>query len=175
MTKGFIVLLVIGIQNVQSFVPTHYHHAIKNSNNNNNNNNNIPLYSTSESSSWSVADDWSTLSESDSTVDSNIVFDADYAKKVADEMAAAYGKPEPLSEEDVWIRDVVDEIHNAFSTLDSNVPLYDTSYEEPSIKDTVNNDMDDEIAMLIRCNEQPETMLIAGREGLTTLDTGRER
>mmetsp|Transcript_6602 Transcript_6602/g.11398 ORF Transcript_6602/g.11398 Transcript_6602/m.11398 type:complete len:586 (+) Transcript_6602:116-1873(+) len=124
-------------------------------------------------SSWSVADDWNALSEANIVVDTSIVFDGEYAKKVADEMVAESPPTEPLSEDDVWIRDIVDEIHNAFSTLDDQ-PLYDTSFDEPSlddevVKEALQNDMGNEIAMLIRCNEAPESMLIAEGRALAPL------
>eukprot|EP00751_Fragilariopsis_kerguelensis_P016143 CAMPEP_0170837918 /NCGR_PEP_ID=MMETSP0734-20130129/3059_1 /TAXON_ID=186038 /ORGANISM="Fragilariopsis kerguelensis, Strain L26-C5" /LENGTH=640 /DNA_ID=CAMNT_0011205209 /DNA_START=120 /DNA_END=2042 /DNA_ORIENTATION=+ len=91
-------------------------------------------------------------------------------------------------EEEYWVQDevdeIIDEIHNAFSTLDAT--MYDTSFlnsEQPkkrSFLDTsrtsfqeqqqtqqdraqqeqFESDMDDEIAMLVRCNEQPESLLI---------------
>jgi hypothetical protein len=125
-------------------------------------------------SNWGVTDDWSSLSDATNTADSNTVFDANYAKKVADEMAAASSATQtPLSEEDIWIRDAVDEIYNSFSTLDDQ-PLYDTSYDEPSptsysIEESLNNDIGNEIAMLVRCNEQPESMLIAEGRALMPL------
>ena len=135
------------------------------------NNNNYGGGDFGQTSSWSVADDWSDLSDANNAVDSGIVFDKDYAKKVADEMAAAVPKA-PLSEEDIWLRDIVDEIQNAFSTLDEQ-PLYDTALEEPSGEKqtggTMQDDMEHEIAMLIRCNEQPESMLIAEGRALPPL------
>lgn len=86
-------------------------------------------------------------------------------------MAEASPPLPPLSKEDAWIRDVVDEIHNSFSTLDDDPPLYDTSFDEPTVRweDAVQNGMDDEIAMLIRCNEQPEHVLIAEGRALPPL------
>lgn len=144
-----------------------------------NNNNNDEAYSggssPSSASSWSVADDWTSLSRvssnSATTTDSSVVFDEAYTTKVANEMAAGSPTLPPLSEEDIWIRDVVDEIHNSFSTLDDDPPLYDTSFDEPTVRweDAVQNEMDDEIAMLIRCNEQPENVLIAEGRALPPL------
>ncbi|KAG7346760.1 4Fe-4S single cluster domain of ferredoxin I [Nitzschia inconspicua] len=128
--------------------------------------------SVSESSSWSVADDWSSLSKTacSSNTDSSIVYDDAYTAEVARNMVQASPQLPPLSEEDIWIRDIVDEIHNSFSTLDES-PLYDTSFDEPtvSLEDAIQNGMDDEIAMLIRCNEQPENVLIAEGRALPPL------
>jgi hypothetical protein len=118
------------------------------------------------SCSWSVADDWTALSKASSsiTTEDSIAFDGVYPVAVANDIVTA-------SDEDVWIQDVVDEIHNSFSTLVDHPPLYDTSFEEPTmnIENSLENEMDDEIAMLIRCNEQPETMLIAEGRALPPL------
>jgi len=77
-----------------------------------------------------------------------------------------------LSEEDIWIQNIVDEIHNVYSTLDDQ-PLYDTSFDEPSvdrsIEDSIHNNMDDEIAMLVRCNERPDSLLIEEGRALPPL------
>ena len=125
------------------------------------------------SSSWSVTDDWALLSQADSTVDSSIVFDSEYAGQVAQEMVAGE-ETATLSEEDVWIRDVVDEIHNAFSTLHEDPPLYDTFESSKSSTNSLDtgdmeSEMEREIAMLIRCNEEPESMLMADGKALPPL------
>jgi hypothetical protein len=117
---------------------------------------------------WSIADDWTSLSDTSSSVDSSVVFDGKWTAKVAKEMAAASPKLNPMSREDIWIRDILDEIHNAFSTLENDPPLYDTSLDELSV-DSVLNDMSNEIAMLIRCNEEPELMLISEGRALPPL------
>eukprot|EP00534_Pseudo-nitzschia_fraudulenta_P003116 CAMPEP_0201136556 /NCGR_PEP_ID=MMETSP0850-20130426/54946_1 /ASSEMBLY_ACC=CAM_ASM_000622 /TAXON_ID=183588 /ORGANISM="Pseudo-nitzschia fraudulenta, Strain WWA7" /LENGTH=579 /DNA_ID=CAMNT_0047407865 /DNA_START=148 /DNA_END=1887 /DNA_ORIENTATION=+ len=78
-----------------------------------------------------------------------------------------------MSEEDMWIEDAIDEIHNAFSTL-GDQPLYDTSFDEPSvdrsIEDSIDSDMDEEIAMLVRCNESPDYLLIEEGRALPPLN-----
>jgi hypothetical protein len=121
------------------------------------------------SSSWSVADDWTSLSEASSSItctDGSVVFDEAHATTVTNDIITV-----THSDEDIWIQEVVDEIHNSFSTLVEHPPLYDTSLEEPtlSLEESLQNEMDDEIAMLIRCNEQPETMLIAEGRALPPL------
>jgi hypothetical protein len=116
------------------------------------------------SNSWSVADDWTSLSKASTTTDNSVVFDVTYDTTVANDIVSG-------SDEDIWIQDIVDEIHNSFSTLVDHPPLYDTSFDEPtmSLEDSLQNEMDDEIAMLIRCNEQPQTMLIAEGRALPPL------
>ena len=75
-------------------------------------------------------------------------------------------------EDTIWVQDdvddMIDEIHNAFSTLDKN--MYDVVDDTKasssrrggtdSISANTQLIMDDEIAMLIRCNEQPDSLLI---------------
>jgi len=72
-------------------------------------------------------------------------------------------KRKEMSEEDIWVQNAVDEIHNSYSTVD-DVSLYDTSFDEPdldrNIEDSTRSNMDDEIAMLVRCNESPNSLLI---------------
>eukprot|EP00980_Cylindrotheca_fusiformis_P003773 scaffold834_cov123-Cylindrotheca_fusiformis.AAC.20 len=124
--------------------------------------------------SWSVADDWSSLSSEDvenASVDSSKLFNKDPSIQAAREMELA--NPvlvvEPPSEEDIWLVDAIDEIHNAFSTLDEN--MYDTSYDEDGFLSSQNMDdaMDQEIAMLVRCNEQPEDLLITEGRAIAPL------
>jgi hypothetical protein len=129
---------------------------------------------TSSSSSWSVSDDWTLLTEAAKELDSNVVVDVNYVRQVAREMEAAisHGDKILMSEEDVWIDGVVDEIHNAFTTLDEQ-PLYDTSLDEPSqesLREAFSDDnLSHEIAMLVRCNEQPESLLISEGRALPPL------
>ena len=75
-------------------------------------------------------------------------------------------------EDTIWVQDdvddMIDEIHNAFSTLDKN--MYDVVDDTKasssrrggtdSISANTQLIMDDEIAMLIRCNEQPDSLLV---------------
>ncbi len=95
----------------------------------------------------------------------------DFEEVNSDEIHYTY---EQISEEDAWIEDIIDEIHNEFSTLDG--PLYDTSFDEPSIsvEDAILGKMDAEIAMLVRCNERPDALLIEEGRALPPL-TNEER
>jgi hypothetical protein len=132
--------------------------------------------SSTTTSSWAVTDDWTRRSEADAEEDSSIVVDVTYVSRVARELEAANlqggSNRQIMSEEDIWIDGVVDEIHNAFSTLDGQ-PLYDTAIDEPnedSLKEAYSNDnMSHEIAMLVRCNEQPDSLLISEGRALPPL------
>jgi hypothetical protein len=131
--------------------------------------NDIDSSSSSSSSTWSEADDWSLLSlesEQESTPDSEELYNQDLAWNAAKDFEAASVNV-VSSQEDNWISSMVDEIHNSFATLD--VPLYDTSFEESG---TVSNDVDEmsnEIAMLVRCNEHPEDLLVSEGRALAPL------
>jgi hypothetical protein len=114
--------------------------------------------------SWSVVDDWSTLSSEhpENVPDSGTLFNKDPVTDAVREFEAAGGPALELSEEELWIHDIVDEIYNDFSTLDSNeAPLYDTGFDESKTKVNYLDDMGKEIAMLVRCNEHPEELLIS--------------
>jgi len=106
----------------------------------------------------SISSDWasSVHSETDDVIGPSVGFEETSNRATNEEK-------DRMSEEDIWIDNVVDEIYNAYSTLDDQ-PLYDTSFDEPivdrSVADSINNDMDDEIAMLVRCNERPDSLLI---------------
>ena len=117
---------------------------------------------------WSDSNDWvsTVYSETSSPIDDTIsVFEQEDTAEIVDEKVQ-------ISEEDVWVQDIVDEIHNAYSTL-SDQPLYDTSFDEPSVDNSIeasiDSVMDDEIAMLVRCNEQPDSLLIEEGRALLPL------
>lgn len=139
-----------------------------------------------EQNSWSVADDWGALSEvegsllTDSSIDNGgeTVFGTLHTVRVAAALdAAARAEREKnaaattaVTKEDRWVQDMVDEIH--LSELEAAmVPLYDTvvTDDDDEIATAVKDDMGDEIAMLIRCNEAPESMLIAEGRALPPL------
>lgn len=88
---------------------------------------------------------------SDWTIDSSSDFEEQNATDFDEEMPQ-------MSAEDIWIWDAVDEIHNDFSTL--NDDFFDEQSADDSIEASVDSEMDDEIAMLVRCNEEPESLLI---------------
>ena len=120
-----------------------------------------------DGSSWSVSgDNWGSISDTSSvtTVQENI---SEFTNEMMTDDDVSSQIILEIPEEDNWIQDdvdeMIDEIHNSYSTLDVN--MYDTSLDEPSkvnnrIQESTENAMDDEIAMLIRCNEQPTSLLI---------------
>ena len=115
---------------------------------------------------WSVVDDWSQLSSEhpDNAIpDTESIFNQDLAENFARDIEELT----QLSKEDLWINDVVDEIHNEFTTLDE-VSLYDTEFGEPDVVHSI-DDMGSEIAMLVRCNENPEELLISQGRALPPL------
>ena len=124
------------------------------------------------SPSWLETDDWSLLSwekELNSSPDSESLFNQDLGWATARDFEAATQDNATLSHEDVWLGSIVDEIHNAFATLEGEPPLFDSSFDESN---TVTNDIDamsTEIAMLVRCNQQPDELLISEGRALPPL------
>ena len=124
---------------------------------------NFDYVSSSTSSEWESPDYLKTCDDDeDPSVDFKVVNNIE-----------TYKKNEQVSEEDAWIEDVIDEIHNDFSTLDA--PLYDTSFDEQivdrrSVEDSILGNMDKEIAMLVRCNERPDSLLIEEGRALPPLE-----
>lgn len=129
------------------------------------------------SSAWSETDDWSFLSsdhELNSSPDSEALFNQDLGWTTARDFEAAAPGNVTLSQEDAWLGAIVDEIHNAYATLEGEPPLFDSSFDETN---TVTNDIDamsTEIAMLVRCNQQPDDLLISEGRALPPL-TDSER
>jgi NAD-dependent dihydropyrimidine dehydrogenase PreA subunit len=142
------------------------------------------LRTSNKDEGWSVADDWDALSNENpinSVPDSRDLFNQDVARNAAQTILPDnHGDDDhaELSEDDAWIRDAIEEIQNPLHVSDS--PLYDTpsqmlgmaqgrkqrgkqlSKEEK--QKAWEEQMGNEIAMLVRCNESPEDMLIkAGR------------
>lgn len=140
-------------------------------NGNNNNSNN----------EWSVADDWEALSAENplnSAPDSATLFNQDIAHNAATSILADnHGEDiQVTTPEDIWLNEVIEDfLQNPLTTT----PIYDTqvvdeqqpqpsSSNERKSPDEAQRDfeerMGEEIAMLVRCNESPEDMLV---------DTGR--
>ena len=130
-----------------------------------------PTWHYSEPSSWSIGDDWSELSQESTTPDSEILFNQDLARNAAREISAA--ATTTLSEEDLWINEMVDDIYNPLGSRD-DPPLYDTGFETYTKTISFLDEMGTEIAMLVRCNERPEELLIEGGRALPPL-TDHER
>jgi len=115
--------------------------------------------------SWSIADDWESLSSSsqeNSSFDSSNLFNQHPADRAARELEAQMHAMDQneASSEDVWVTDAIDEIHHSLGSGQDG--LYDTSFDEEdySAKATSQEIVDQEIAMLVRCNEHPDDLLI---------------
>ncbi|CAJ1946446.1 unnamed protein product [Cylindrotheca closterium] len=114
--------------------------------------------------SWSIADDWDSLSSSsqeNSNFDSATIFNQHPADHAAKEFEAREDNGvKEASGEDPWLTDVIEEIYHPLPTVQDN--LYDTGFEEEDFGSAASSDevMDQEIAMLVRCNEQPGDLLI---------------
>lgn len=108
---------------------------------------NVDSFDSFQNNSWSALSDW--------------VMDSSDFEEIEEIDNANVGKgTKVMSEEDIWIQDAVDEIYNLFPTLDD-----DSGYEhgtDDKIQASIESEMDEEIAMLVRCNEDPESLLIAG-------------
>ncbi|KAI2511819.1 hypothetical protein MHU86_2551 [Fragilaria crotonensis] len=119
---------------------------------------------------WSVEDDWWRLSEAENTADLPVA-----GEDIARTAAVSMDQPidQVLSEDDQWIYDSVDTIND--SALDSEAPQH-AIYDAPGdvIQVAREDDMGREIAMLVRCNESPQDMLIAEGRALAPL-TDEER
>ena len=116
-------------------------------------------------SSWSIGDDWSSLSNENpvnSAPDLDKIFNEDLATQAARRME--YSVAAPTEEEDEWISQAVDEVHNhgLFHTSD-DPSLYDTGFETYAQSVSFLDEMGHEISMLVHCNERPEDLLV--REG----------
>lgn len=134
---------------------------------------------------WSVADDWGSLSSENpvnSAPDSSDIFNQDIANNAAQSILADNHDEniEPLSEEDVWLNEVIEDI---LSTPLSSTPLYDTGSLDPQNTNArrqkmktpkekqleLEQLMEDEIAMLVRCNESPEEHLVRAGKSIPPL------
>ena len=130
--------------------------------------NNDILYATNKDE-WSIADDWNELSAENplnSAPNSQDIFNQNIGQKATQSILPDnHGEQmEEWSAEDRWVHDIIDQFQNPISTS----PLYDTgsSKEDDFLTKNKNFEehMGDEIAMLVRCNESPEDMLVrAGR------------
>jgi len=134
---------------------------------------------TTSSDGWSVADDWNNLSGENpynTAPDTDDIFNQDIAQNAALSILADNDGEDlpPLSKEDVWMQEIIGEI---VTDPLSSTPLYDTlGRDRPSKHKTpqqqhqeMEQHMEDEIAMLIRCNESPEDMLVRSGKAVADL------
>lgn len=112
--------------------------------------------------SWSVEDDWAQLSDTDNAgPNSGDIYNTDIVRKAANEIDVGQ-EVHQLSIEDALIADIVDTVHHNgwyFEPSPGEAALYDTKTEELTHM-SFEDEMGKEIAMLVRCNQFPEEMLI---------------
>lgn len=125
--------------------------------------------------SWSVGDDWSTLS-SDSPqngVDGASIFNIDPASEAAKEMSYSAESDYYQSAEDSFIAETMDTINSPIHEVDSP-DLFDTSYkenfEEYTKTESFLDEMGKEISLLVRCNESPDQLLVSLGKKLPDLE-----
>jgi ferredoxin len=123
--------------------------------------------------SWSVEDDWTRLSDADNAApDSDEIYNQDIARKVAQEMDGDQRKElYKLSKEDEFIAEAVGTVHHHGWYIEpspGDPALYDTSTEEVT-KMSFEDELGKEIAMLVRCNQFPEELLIGEGRALAPL------
>ena len=129
-------------------------------------------------SSWSVGDDWSSLSSEspeNAVPNTDDIFNEDLASQAARLMEPTTTPAEP-SQEDTWLSHAVDEIHNhghVEKQAPSEPSLYDT-FESYTQSIGFIDEMGHQISMLVNCNKRPEDLLIEAGRALAPL-TDEER
>lgn len=115
--------------------------------------------------SWSIGDNWASLSDENSVPDSEDIFDEDLARQAAARMEYSPKDAAKPTKEEQWINEAVDEVHNhgLFYSSPDEPSLYDTSFESYTQSISFEDEMGQQISMLVNCNERPESMLV--REG----------
>ena len=122
------------------------------------------------SASWEVDDNWWRLSDAQSAT-SLPEPGEDIVKTAA--LSMEHPSNEELSEDDEWVNDSVNVILD--SALDSDTslgPIYDAPGEKMQV--TLEDQMGKEIALLVRCNQSPQEMLVSEGRALPPL-TDEER
>ena len=120
--------------------------------------------------SWSVADDWEALSASDRQgLDSNDVLKGYFRGGEVEQGETQQW--EDLSQNDQFITEAVDAIQHygcVYEPESGQPALYDTDADRSK---TMNfeDEMGQELSMLVRCNESPETMLVQEGRALPTV------
>jgi ferredoxin len=130
-----------------------------------------PISSTTRfSSSWNPEDDWSQLSIENKSIDSSKIYNIDQVTNAAMQMVNKdHAVSEQMSEEELYISEAVDQIHGAI--IDHLSPyLYDTDDKIEGVKlETFLDEMGREIALLVRCNERPENLLVSSGKAIPNL------
>lgn len=128
--------------------------------------------------SWSVLDDWNALSEKNKVDEGGDMFrkmekhGPDYIGHVARDMERRHrpSGDNKISEEDEFVADTVDFINHygaQFEPDPEGPALYDTDEKVKQV--SFEDEMGQEISMLVRCNESPESMLVDGGRALPPL------
>jgi len=121
--------------------------------------------------SWSAGDDWTRLSDMDNIApESDDIFNSDIARKAANEIDSGQ-KVHQQSNDDAIIARMMDVVHHHgwYVEPEAGDPaLYDSNAEELT-KMSFEDEMGREIAMLVRCNQLPEDMLISEGRALAPL------
>jgi hypothetical protein len=117
---------------------------------------------------WSVTDDWNSFSGENprnTAPDSRDIFNQDMAWRAAFDMQKQYAtdeKPVTPSKDDVWLQDAISQI-----VLEDDSDDDDDSLSTDDYVESIGN----EIAMLVRCNESPQDLLIQQGRALAPLST----
>lgn len=151
-------------------------------------------FQSTKNSNWNIGDNWEQLSKNASYVDSSSFFNVDAASKAArdlEEFMKIDDRNEEILDEmfpigyvddddnddqdyteDAFTQNIIDSIQT--ESLDPNGPcLYDTQRSMQKVKEAKSISFEDEIgqeiSLLVRCNERPNTLLIDGGRALPAL------
>lgn len=173
------LILALLVAPVNSFSLTFHHHDAVS----------VSCHQT-KNSNWNVGDDWSELSSSASTIESSSIFNVDAAAKAALDLEQWMNEDNDGEKNQEEIFDFGDDnerfpvpsvdddlMQNAIDTiqsysLDPNGPaLYDTFDSINVGTKTVNfvDEIGKEIALLVRCNERPDELLVDAGKALPSL------
>jgi ferredoxin len=113
--------------------------------------------------SWDSGDDWGILSSSspDNAIDGAAIFNVDPVMQAARDMSYEVDSGQP-NEEDNFISDAVDTIYSRIT--DANPPtLYDTieEFDQFTTRVHFDDDVGRQISLLVRCNENPDELLVS--------------
>jgi ferredoxin len=124
-------------------------------------------------SSWTVADDWSSLSSdnpNNAVPDTSDIFNEDLASQAARRMESGTSAAAQVSEEDEWINEAVETVYNNGFIGEPSSFLYDTGFEESyTQKVSFEDEMGQQISMLVNCNKRPEGILVQEGRALPPL------
>lgn len=114
--------------------------------------------------SWGTGDDWSKLSREENRPP-EVYMDQDFAQIAAYKMQDLSWIQEEYSPEESWMKDALDSVLNDEDSETDDIVVDHTEVDPQDFLD----DMGREIALLVRCNQSPEEMLIAAGKALPPL------